>query len=218
MRLKTLPALLFFASTLIVAAPTERWRIDSLSLVIDSERESALTLKAYNTQGLRGVDLTTKVRLTKIEESHLVGDRLAVLGQAGQAATVVIFDLSKGQELDWFYCILPPVLDSRIAYMEFYPPHISGVLREVVLVYELAKSPADNRLLSSRDRASPTPITGVPTEVGIPIYPQWNVQNSSYRYVAENPDEEEELFPIPTPFVSLGNNRLAWITHRGGML
>jgi hypothetical protein len=38
MRLKTLPALFFFASTLIVAAPTERWRIDSLSLVIDSER------------------------------------------------------------------------------------------------------------------------------------------------------------------------------------
>lgn len=84
MRLKTLPALVFFASTLIVAAPTERWRIDSLSLVIDSERESTLTVKASNTQGLRGVDLTTKVRLTKIEESHLVGDRLAVIG-AGRA-------------------------------------------------------------------------------------------------------------------------------------
>jgi len=211
MRTKALlTVLLFCAADMVLGAPTERWRIDGLSLVVNSERESTLTLKASSTQVQRLVNLTTKVRLTKIEASRLVGDRLAVM----DAATVVIFDLTKGREADWFFCALPRILDDRIVYVEWSPSHLfSYTPRAVVLVYDLTKSPVDNRLPSSRDQPIPAPITGAPIEVGIPVYPEWNVRNASYRNVVENPDEEESIFP--SSVVSLGNDRLAFVAHRG---
>lgn len=39
------------------------------------------------------------------------------------------------------------------------------------------------------------------------------MRNGSYRNVVENPDEEESIFP--SSVVSLGNDRLAFVVHRG---
>jgi len=169
------------------AAPASPWRVENVSLRIDSERESTLTVRASDGAAGGLVNIESKVRLTDVEQSFVLGDKLAVMGRAGRTWSVVILDLAKGQEIDSFACALPQRLSTnRIAYVEWYPDHFVEP-REVVLIYDLTKSPMENRLPGVRAARIPAPITDISAAVGLPVYPEWNVRNRSYRNAVENP-------------------------------
>ena len=170
-----------------LAAPASPWRVASLSLHIDSERESTLTVRAANAATGAMVNIKSKVQLTEVGQSFVLGDKLAVMGKAGRTWSVAILDLAKRQEIDWFYCAVPQRLSTNwIAYVEWYPDHFVEP-REVVLIYDLTKSPIENRLPGVRAAGIPAPIMDISVAVGLPVYPEWNVRNRSYRNAVENP-------------------------------
>jgi hypothetical protein len=139
------------------------------------------------------------------------------MGKAGRAWEVVVFDLAKRQEIDWFACAVPQRLSTNwIVYVEWYPDHV-GEPREVVLIYDLTKSPMENRLPGARATRIPAPIMDTSVAVGLPVYPEWNVRNRSYRNVVENPSEGETIISTISSawFVLLPRDRLVFAARRG---
>jgi hypothetical protein len=141
-----------------------------------------LTAMVKNSIPSQLVEVSAGITLTSVDEYFVSGDKLAVMGEAGHAEEVVVFDLLTRREIDWFYCYYPARLsDEWIAYVEFYPSMGADVPTDVVLLYNLLKYPIDNRLTSVLTERIPTPETGPqPVRVGIPIYPPLNAAARSY--------------------------------------
>ena len=199
------------------AAPASSWRVGNVSLRIDSEQESTLTASVSDASTGVPVKIEGKVRLTRVEQSFVVEDKLVVTGEAGRTWEVAIFDLAKRQEIDRFACALPQRISANwIAYVEWYPDHITyAEPREVVLIYDLTKSPVENRLPGVR--FTPPSIPDTPTAVGLPVYPEWNVRNRSYRNMVENPSEGEAIMKTTWAAwcVLLPRDRLVFAAARG---
>ncbi|MBN2564862.1 MAG: hypothetical protein JXB46_04045 [Candidatus Eisenbacteria bacterium] len=93
--------------------------------------------------------------------------------------------------MDWFYCFQPRrISDHWIAYKEFYFGQALGRVAptEVLLVYDLAKTPAENRLTSPSGMTFPRPVdenNQMGVAVGVPVFPQVNARERSYRIVLE---------------------------------
>ena len=114
-----------------------------------------------------------------MKTAWVMEDKLAVIGQQGKAGVVVVFDLQSKAAIDWFYCYSPQKLSARyLVYVEFYLAHRSVEPTDVVLIYDLAAGPAQNRLPGA-DPAMAAEDTA-PVRVGIPVFPGWNAQRQSY--------------------------------------
>ncbi len=209
------------------AAPKEKstkWRIEGVSLAADTEpahklpdgsAPNKLTAAISSTETRGRFELSTDVRLTEIADSFIWGDRLAVLGRAGRASAVVIFDLARRQMSDWFFCIEPRrIAPGWIAYVEWYPRLFGEAPREVVLIYDLDKAPAENRLPIANHVAIPAPVTAAPVLVGMPVYPEINVQERSYANVVENPADNETVLAYLS-FLLLPQKRLVFVAAEG---
>lgn len=173
------------------------WKIDNISLTPDSDpahrlpdnsAPNKLTVTVSNSGLGVHLDLSSDVRLTSVRDSFISNSKFVAIGQAAVPYEVAIFDLSSKRLIDWFDCYGPRrVSDNWIAYVEWYPNHGMGTAKEVLLLYDLAKTPAENRLPSAERLPIPAPIATGASQVGIPVFPESNVQQRSYVNVVQGP-------------------------------
>lgn len=150
---------------------------------------NTFTARVTDTIQGRSFELSAEVRLTEILESYTYGDKLVEIANAGRTQAVVVFDLLRRQEIDWFVCYGPTrIAPDKIASMEWFP-QFAEIHDSVLLIYDLAKSPVENRLGSRPGLRLPPPVMSTDdsiVDVGIPIYPEWNARQKSYEISGAN--------------------------------
>jgi hypothetical protein len=126
-----------------------------------------------------------------IRDAFVSGNRLVLFGDAVKPNVVEIFDLERKTSVDWFYCFQPRrISDGWIAYTEFFFSQAQGpgAATPVLLVYDLTKTPAENRLTSPPGLTFPRPVdenNQLGVAVGFPVFPRVNASERSYRIVFE---------------------------------
>ncbi len=204
---------------------TANWKIAGISLTADTDAThrlpdgtspNNLTIVATNQATGSQLTISNCVRLTTVTDAFIRDTRIAVLGRAGRASAVVIFDITQRRLSDWFFCIQPRrVSDNWIVYVESYPSHLYGANpQEVVLIYDLSRSPAKNRLPSAAKLPIPAPVLLSPTQVGTPIYPESNVREQSYTDIVPEESTPETVQTF-LPFLMLSGQRLLFMATRG---
>jgi hypothetical protein len=139
---------------------------------------------------------------------------MVTIGEAGRAAAVVIFDLKTREKIDWFYCYQPQrISENRIVYVEWYPGHGAGKPKDVILLYDLTKSPGSNRLDSAVPMPIPAPDKASPVTVGIPIFPETNVLQKSYRNGSDDAANTE--YSVAHLFLQMNPKRIIFVGARG---
>jgi|SRR5277367_2649995 len=210
MKIRTAAALFV---VLIVAAnfgytsthPAGHWEIKSAKLTPQPEQRGHFVATVSKVGQGPEVKVEGDVPISELQDSFVVGDKLVALGRGGNADAVIIFDLLQRGKSDWFYCYQPQrVWDNLIAYVEWYPNHTPERVTDVVLLYDITKSPAENRQGKLGERAiAPTN----PTRVGFPIYPESNASQNSYLNTVENQASVRLILGAPN-FLALNNNKL----------
>ncbi len=190
------------------------WQISNLTLKERRERSRNLQFSvAHDRQS--AINVTAEVVLTRIDSSFVAGDKLAVLGDAGRAQAVIVFDLRQAREIDWFFCYEPKRISPQwIVYVEFYPAHSAGYSTDVVLIYDLGKTPSDNCLDSRGAVHLPPSIGDYAVRVGIPVYPESNASQHSYLNEVESPSRSVIVLGPPF-FLLLSSKELVFLSHQG---
>jgi hypothetical protein len=189
---------LFLAATSLLggqvagAADAEAtWKIERLSVAPVKEGVRLLTASIVHVSDFRKIELSDDVAVEKIREAFIWRDRLVLLGEAERASVVEIFDLGRKAKVDRFVCYQPRrISDNWIAYKEFFHGSAQGpvVPIEVLLVYDLAKTPQENRMDKGLNQKIPPPLDDNAVnvvDVGIPIYPESNARQRSYQIIFE---------------------------------
>jgi hypothetical protein len=139
---------------------------------------------------------------------------LVLLGEAGRADAVVIYDLVRREKVDWFYCYKPQqVSNTWIVYVEYFPSHGTSEPTDVVLLYDLEKTPMENRTKHETTRIPPDKYES-PVEVGMPIYPESNAVQLSYTNHVQDISEARHVLSTPN-FLLLPSDRLIFVTSEG---
>ena len=105
----------------------------------------------------------------------------------------MILDLERGIETDIVFCFRPTLSPSKryVLYEKFYNRHRVPELRfensTVLLAYDLEKSPADNRIEGTSERRE--------RAVGIPVYPEENIERRSYWALVQNEESVHHVNP-----------------------
>ena len=130
---------------------------------------------------------------TGLEEAEIVDDTLILFGEVqSRARSVTLVNLASGQVRDFFRHWGVALSPSRrfLVFRAFYPPHgMVEVRSDVVRVYDIARSPAENRITGAREA-----VPGA--YVGLPIYPPENVAPPTYRVWV--PEETQRHYVDPT--------------------
>jgi hypothetical protein len=167
------------------------WKIDKLSVTPVKEGVNLLTASVFRASDSQRVELSDLVKSREIIEAFVWRDELVLFGRAVNPAVVEIFDLGRRAKVDWFYCFQPRrVADNWIAYKEFYFGQAQGpvVPNEVLLVYDLTRTPLENRLDREPGWKTPPPLDDYSdnvVQVGIPILPESNARERSYQITFE---------------------------------
>jgi hypothetical protein len=82
------------------------------------------------------------------------------------------------------------------------PDHGARWPTDVVLIYDLEKSPSQNRLGAASTTQTPPPTSDTSTWVGFPVYPSANAANGNYMTVV--PDGADEGAAKFQPYEELG--------------
>ena len=127
-------------------------------------------------------------QIKSVENLYLLeGDKLVVHGKLKRADIIYLIDNKKHEVTDMFWCYDPVFSPSRhfLIYEKFYPYHgLKATQTTVVLIYDMEKSPLENRV----------PVKGYTTypenQVGLPLYPKPYVEARAYvlpKQQQENP-------------------------------
>ena len=184
------------------------WTVDSVSLQRGESEDapSSLAITARNASTGSRTSLTDRVVLTQVDSTFVHDNRLVVLGRAHRVSAVYIFDLRTGKREDWFLCMIPSRIASDwIAYIEWYPNHATADFSDVVLIYDLTRSPIENRFGQEKLDTIPAPDTGAPTRIGIPVYPEFNARTKSYDNVAQSLAAVDSVLLAANPFIMVGD-------------
>jgi len=193
------------------AAATSQWKIERISLTPTGEAAGRFTALVSRAATPETISLAADVPFIAVKEYFVAGDRLAVIGTGKNTDGVVVFDLVRQQEIDWFYCYQPQkAWNDSIVYIEWYPNHITERTTDVVLVYDLTKSPVANRLEKNAPQTFPPSRSAKPTRVGLPVYPDSNLKDQSYRNVVDNQDEVRLVLGGPG-FLTMPKRRLVFV-------
>jgi len=177
-----------------VAYGDAEWTVEKISLAPISEGIRLLTASVIHAADGQRSELSEKVSLQEVREAFVWRDRLVLLGMAERAGVVEIFDLSRRVKLDRFACGgSRRIGENWIAYTEFYFAGAQGpvVPREVLLVYDLSKTPLENRLRREPGWKTPPPLddnSANVVEVGTPVFPESNARARSYQIQFETRD------------------------------
>lgn len=98
--------------------------------------------------------------------------------------------------------------------MEWYPEHGMRWPTDVVLIYDLDKSPSQNRLGSATLPASPSSVDNTSVTAGFPVYPHANAVEGSYANAV--PDAESSIRVLGAPyFLLLPSRWLVFVAAQG---
>jgi hypothetical protein len=202
--------------TCLLAAEPPTWKIDKVSLAPESDLVGRLTVGL--SKDTTTFEITSEVRLTALSDHFVVRDRLVVVGEVGEhgrASGVVIFDLTNRKLLDWFVCWeATRVSESWIAFVEWYPEHGERWPTDVVLVYDLDKSPSQNRVGKVKLPFTAPSIADASVAAGIPVYPYANAVEESYANLA--PSAESAIRVLGAPyFLLLPSRWLVFVAVQG---
>jgi hypothetical protein len=191
------------------------WKVNKVTLVPHTEEwKQGFTASITEVKQGETFELSADVPLTRIDDYFISDTRMVAIGEAGRAAAVVIFDLKTREKIDWFYCYQPQrISETRIVYVEWYPAHGAGTPKDVILLYDLAKSPASNRLGSAVPISIPAPEKASPVTVGIPIFPESNVLQRSYKNSSNDADNTE--YSVAHTFLQVNPKRIAFVGVKG---
>lgn len=175
-----------------VDPPEPSWKVEKLSLIQVKEGVRRLSASLVRVPDSRRVELSGDVAAQGIQNSFVWKDRLVLFGEAERASAVEIFDLTAKTKLDWFVCYEPRrVSGNWIVYKEHYFTAAQGPVapHEVLLLYDLDRSPIENRASKAVGPRIPAPVPIEPgdnvVEVGIPIFPENNARLQSYEIRVE---------------------------------
>lgn len=192
------------------------WKVDKVILTPESDVVGRLTVGLSRDD--TAFEITSEIRLSAVRDHFVFRDRLVVIGDVGEpgrASGVVIFDLADRKLLDWFVCWEPTrISESWIASVEWYPEHGERWPTDVVLVYDLDRSPVQNRVGKVTLPFAPPPITGAPVAVGIPVYPPANAIDGSYTNVAASAESATRVLGSPY-FLLLPSRWLVFVAAQG---
>jgi len=162
------------------------------------------------TQGTE-TQFTIQNQTSQIDSLYLVNQsRAVVFGSVdGTTRVVTIVDVTTGSVIDSFYCYFPTLSKTGqfIAYVKSIP-RFSPLLNRsyVYLVYDLASSPENNRLLNSEKSDE--------VNVGTPVYPRENFQRSDY---SSQVSTEQQIHSLASNGLFwLDENRLALVDRSNG--
>lgn len=206
---KTLGLAVLICSAVLAFSRDNAWNIRELKLLPGSEPEHRLTISAANVDASFQID--SDVPLSNISSYFVWNNHLAVLGAAGRADAVVVFDLFKRAKIDWFYCYQPTrISDDLVAYVEWYPSHSSALPSDVVLVYDMAQNPEQNRFQRGHSE-SVQQLDRV--RVGTPVFPERNANGKSYSNTVEN-QSMVDLVLGPPGFLGMPHRRLVFVAAK----
>lgn len=200
--MKTCCILLLLTQTAVAAQISEgagkanSWSIEKLSLEPVEPKPKTENIRLLNISVRRASDseavrFSAVVHIVRIRDAFVAGNRLVVFGDAVRPNVVEILDLERRASVDWFVCYQPRrISDHWIAYSEFYFGELLGpvAVTPVLLVYDLARTPAENRIGSPPGMTFPRPIddnSNVVVAVGFPVFPRINARERSYRIAHE---------------------------------
>ena len=195
------------------------WRIEAIELHPGGERGQHVVTAIVSSEvtGDR-VKLSASIPLVRIDEQFVTGDKLVLIGDADRPQAVAIFDLRTRNLTDWFVCYAPQrVSEHWLAFVEFYFPHVSGgEPTDVVLIYDLSKSPSENRLEREPGMKFPPGVLDEAAQhVGTPVYPAWNVEQKSYRNVVADQTETRGAAMGMGGFALVGTSKLVFVASEG---
>lgn len=176
------------------AAGEPAWKIEKLSVTPVKEGVNLLAASILRESDPQRVELSDHVKSREIAEAFVWRDYLVLFGRATNPAVVEIFDLKHQVKMDWFACYQPRrIAENWISYKEFYFAGAQGpvVPKEVLLVYDLAKTPLENRLRREPGWKTPPPLddnSANVVEVGTPVFPESNARARSYQIQFETRD------------------------------
>jgi hypothetical protein len=177
-----------------------------------------LTVSGLDMRSRTPITLTAEVVLSDVREKVLYGDKLAVYGLAGNTAAVVIFDLVRREEIDWFYCDgAKQVLPGKLAVAMWVPNHPLFLGDVLFMLYDLAKTPSANRLKVHLNTNFPLPVddqSDGTTDAGIPIYPQSNVDEVDYGRTVHESGKDVLCANLDT-MVAITTQRLVFAARQG---
>ncbi|MEW6301089.1 MAG: hypothetical protein AB1671_25705, partial [Thermodesulfobacteriota bacterium] len=130
----------------------------------------------------------------ELQELVLVNDLLVVLGHIQRFAdSAILFDLSSQEEKDFImgygYRMKMSATKRYLIYNQFRPRWTdAGGTSDVILLYDLYKSPRENRI-------GPAAQNMNEWEVGHPIFPEENVYRQAYREWIENEQDRHLVGP-----------------------
>ena len=178
-------------------AASEKWALHHVETQLDARTDNSRLANRHRFLAIRQVtgerkEITVYNRMTEVIRVAIYRDRGVVLGRYRNASDVVIIlNLNRGMEADFFLCFRPTLSPSKrhLLYEKFYTRHRVRELRfgnsTILLAYDLEKSPADNRIAESNERA-----------VGIPVYPEENRERRTYWPLVQNEELVHHVAPI----------------------
>lgn len=185
------------------------WQVVRSSSTLRAENKYDLLLGLSNRRSHATKTIKNETVIDAVSKAYVYQDKVAVLGKAGLAQAVLILDLKTGRRLDWFYCYQPQSIRADwIVYVEYYPNHVRGNPSDVVLLYDLSKSPLENR------HQAAISVEKYPTRVGTPIYPSANLDEVTYDNDVVNPANANKMLGPPY-FLLLSSNRLVFLAGQG---
>lgn len=155
---------------------------------------------------------------TQIDKINLYGDRLVVFGEESSlhSPVVTLIALSERAELDTFIGLGVQASETGryLSFRKYYPPQGADPPRvsDLVLVYDLTKGPAENRLRGLE--AYRNDHVGRLTEVGRPLYPEINLAKGTYRVWV--PEERERHLLLPEGFFWMEDDRYLAFAEKVG--
>lgn len=225
LKLTTAICLFWIAEMVFAADAVDHWKIGDVRLAPRAEliegtsfHRADLTLNVTDFYSRTTFSLAAKVDLSEIRDTALYSDKLALWGIAGNTEEVVIFDLKRKAEIDWFLCNgVKQVVPGKLVISEWQPNHLGGVLLEdVLMLYDLEKSPFANRLKIGPNTRFPLPLDEqdeAMTDVGIPIYPQANADKGDYFQQPSKAEEPFQMVYLDT-LVAISQERIVFVAQR----
>lgn len=136
-------------------------------------------------------NFTVANEMTQVEFVYTYGSKAIIYGELGSVAHfITVYDLAGRKEIDkWYGYQFSFSHNGRyVAFLRFHPRHTPDeYLSDVVVVYDFASSPSENRVPEARNDKNPE-------NVGIPVFPKENVQKQTlepftklHHYLADLP-------------------------------
>lgn len=185
------------------------------------------TFRVYDKLNKKESSFEMESMITDIERLEIIKDRLVVIGEVSNVSSgVAIIDLKQSKEIDFILCYRPQFSETKkyIIYEKFYPRFVDPqVLSDLILIYDLDKSPMANRvgetgkeyenIKKKIDGVGAPRYLRLSEKVGYPIYPEDNIEKQSYRVWVEQLELRHFIFPKGT-YLWFNNDKLVVMLDR----